>query len=87
MCINKIINYFQRYFRRTKIIAVHEYDLQQLLISINVYDDLIAGNFYCRCCNNQINMENLWGIIKLKDCYDFICDNPTCISQESIEIK
>jgi len=85
MCIKSIRNFLKMKFTRTEISAVHEYDLMELLISINVYDNLIAGKYQCMNCGNQINLENLWGIKKLENNYKFICDNPVCISEETVE--
>lgn len=58
--------------------AVHDKDLEKLLKSLNVYEDVINGNFKCLFCNNGINLENIDSIVPYDNTVQFTCDNPEC---------
>ena len=58
--------------------AVHDDDLESLLKSLNVYNDVVAGKFKCLFCQNKITIENIDAIVPYNNSIQFTCDNPEC---------
>lgn len=58
--------------------AVHDKDLEKLLRSLNVYDDVIDGKFKCLFCNNKITLDNIDSIVPYNNSVQFTCDKSEC---------
>ena len=58
--------------------AVHDDDLESLLKSLNVYNDVVTGKFKCLFCQNKITIENIDAIVPYNNSVQFTCDNPEC---------
>lgn len=61
-----------------KIKAVHDDDLSDLLISLDVYSDFDAGTCACSYCGAQMNFSNLIGIFPHDNEIGFCCDKIDC---------
>ncbi len=75
-----LLKLFNR-FKRKKIKAVFEDDLDNLLISLNIHKDVIEGKFYCLNCDNPITLENIGIILRKGGKIQLVCNNNKCISQ------
>ena len=58
--------------------AVHDDDLESLLKSLNVYNDVVTGKFKCLFCQNKITIENIDAIVPYNNSVQFTCYNPEC---------
>lgn len=58
--------------------AVYDADLEALLTSLGVIDDVKAGKLHCVFCGNTINLDNLDGIIPHNNEVVFSCNAPAC---------
>lgn len=61
--------------------AVHDNDLEKLLKSLGVYEDVVNGKYHCLFCNNVITAENIDSIVPHEQSVQFTCDNPLCHSR------
>jgi hypothetical protein len=61
-----------------KIHAVHDRDLEKLLKSLNLLEDLLAGKIECYLCKCKITMNNLGFIFPEKGEIRICCDKPDC---------
>lgn len=61
--------------------AVHDNDLNNLLKSLNVYDDVCSGKFECIFCHKKITIENIDAIVPYDNSVQFTCDDPECHSK------
>lgn len=64
-------------FRRSRIKFVYETDLEELLNSLNIREQL--GNSKCIICDDLINIENLGALQKRRGKIEFICNKPVCL--------
>lgn len=67
--------------KNNKMKAVHDNDLESLLRSLNVYEDVISGKFSCLFCNNLITLNNIDSIVPFKGSVQFTCDKQECHSK------
>ena len=51
--------------------AVHDDDLESLLKSLNVYNDVGTGKFKCLFCQNKITIENIDAIVPYNNSVQF----------------
>lgn len=69
--------------------AVYDADLEALLTSLGVIDDVKAGKFQCIFCGESIRIENIDGIIPRGNEIVFSCNAPACrlklISKENTD--
>lgn len=61
--------------------AVHDDDLESLLKSLNVYEDVCAGKFECLFCHKKVTLENIDAIVPYDNSVQFTCDDPECHSK------
>lgn len=61
-----------------KMKAVHDKDLEKLLKSLNVYDDVVNRKCTCLFCRNIITLENIDSIVPYEQTIQFTCDNTDC---------
>lgn len=59
--------------------AVHDDDLQSLLTSLGVYDDVINGKCLCQYCGQVITLDNLGALIPCEGRIVFTCNEHSCI--------
>lgn len=67
--------------KKGEIKAVHDDDLEGLLKSLDVYDDVIQGKAKCYFCGNTITMENLECVFPIERSIQFCCSRKECYSQ------
>ena len=65
----------------SKLNVVHDDDLETLLKSLKVYDDVISGKKKCLFCESVITMENIDSIVPQNKEVQFTCDNIECHSK------
>lgn len=61
--------------------AVYDNDLEKLLKSLGVYEEVVAGKYNCLFCDNTITVENIDSIVPHEQSIRFTCDNPSCHSK------
>ena len=67
--------------KKHKIHAVHEYDIEGLLKSLELWDDLISGKLNCDICGCKIDKTNFGGIFPLDNEIKFYCEKTECYHQ------
>ena len=58
--------------------AVYDADLEALLKSLGVVDEIQAGKYRCVFCDQVIHLDNIDGIIPMNNEIAFSCNAPTC---------
>lgn len=58
--------------------AVHDKDLQNLLRSLGVYNDVLDGRATCEFCKGTINIENIEAVFPFNNEVSFCCNNYSC---------
>ena len=61
--------------------AVHDDDLQSLLKSLKVYEQIEEGQYNCIFCGSIISTDNLGSIIPFKGEIQFSCNNDSCLQR------
>ena len=67
-----------RFVVDSKIKAVHDDDLSDLLISLDVYEDIVNKKHRCLFCDVKINFSNLAGIFPHNNEIGFCCNSIDC---------
>ena len=74
-----LIMRWKRRLKKEVVNAVHDDDIEQFLVSLGVFNDVLAGKYKCLICNQPIDIENI-GIITTKDNkIKFVCESPSCL--------
>lgn len=63
--------------------AVHDRDLEKLLESLNLQEDVRAGKVQCYVCKHTITMDNIGCIFPEQREIRFCCDKPECFLEAS----
>ena len=58
--------------------AVHDDDIDKLLISLQCYEDVLKGEKKCDVCGNEVNLENILAVFPKNGQICFCCDNQEC---------
>lgn len=66
--------------KRAEIKAVWDSDLEQLLASIGILDDVLAGKLSCAICGCQVDLDNLGTVFAQDTQVAVSCDNSRCVS-------
>lgn len=61
-----------------KMKVVHDNDLKKLLLSLNVYEDVINKKYKCLFCGRDITMDNIDSIMPYEQTIQFTCDEENC---------
>lgn len=69
------------HFKKSKMKAVHDEDLPQLLNSLGILEKVQKGEVNCVYCGDTINLDNLEAIFLKNKEIRFICSKPICISK------
>lgn len=80
----RIQNYFRtlfRHFAKSKIKAVYDSDLPELLNSLGVLEKVKNGKVNCVYCGDAVNLDNLEAVFLKNKEVKFICSKPICISK------
>jgi len=65
--------------KRSEIKAVWDSDLEHLLASIGILDDVVAGKLNCAICGGQVNLHNLGAVFPRDGQVAVSCDNSGCV--------
>lgn len=76
--IKNLISFFIRRFKVKRIKVVHDDDLERLLNSLDLLDDLKSGKIKCELCDEIITKENIGAFFKEKGEVKIICDQTSC---------
>jgi len=68
----------KRWIEREKLDAVHDDDLEALLTSLGILDEIKVGKHHCIVCGVQITLDNLGAIYPKGKIISFICDRVAC---------
>ena len=79
--LNRFFKRIINRFKRKKIKAVFEDDLENLLISMGIQKDVNEGKYFCPICDCPITLENLGVITRKEGKIQLVCDNNKCLSQ------
>ena len=69
----------KRWLKKEAVKAVHENDLNNLLVSLGIFEDIVAGHHTCVFCSCPINLENIGAIVPEGGGIKVICENVACI--------
>jgi hypothetical protein len=64
--------------KNNQLNVVHDSDLESLLKSLNVYNDVISSQKKCLFCETIITLENITSIIPYEGAIEFTCNNTKC---------
>ena len=67
--------------------VVHEEDLEKYLNSLGILEGVKKGEFSCRHCGTEINLENFLCMYPIGDEIVICCDNPECYQKALTEAK
>ena len=59
--------------------AVHSDDLETLLESLGVLDDVQQGRSRCSVCNDSVSIKSISGIYPEKGKVLFLCEKQSCV--------
>lgn len=60
--------------------AVHETDLSNFLLKINLLDDFQAAKTKCKFCKDVVGIQNIYSVIKDSDKYKLVCNKASCVA-------
>lgn len=66
---------------KKKLNAVHEKDLSNLLVQLNLLDKVNAGEIKCKFCSTVITLQNIHSILPESGGFNFVCDAPECVNK------
>ncbi len=79
--LKKYLSSFSDSFKKTKVKAVHDSDLLEVLKSLGVLEDIENNKATCAFCKDSVNLENLEAIFQKEGGVNLICSKPECISK------
>lgn len=65
--------------KRLELSAVWDDDIQELLGSLGVLQDVTLGNARCVVCGRQVDIDNLGAVMPTPQSADFACDDANCV--------
>ncbi len=80
----KIKNFFRKLpdrLGKTRVKAVYDSDLMNLVESLGIKSGIEAGTYSCKFCATAITFDNLQAIQKEGGELKFICSNLECFSK------
>lgn len=78
---------FRKEYKGAKIMnkgtvkAVHDSDIEKLLISLGCYEGVLDGQKECNICGRKITLENILAVFPEKEEVCFCCDDPKCYAK------
>lgn len=63
--------------------AIHDIDLEALLIKLNLFDKINSGKIHCKFTGEIITIRNLHSIFPEEGVIKLVCDSPEAIKQLS----
>ena len=74
--------------KRLELSAVWDDDIQELLDSLGVLQDVRLGNARCVVCGRKVDIDNLGAVMPTPQSADLACDDSNCVrvvtSQEAV---
>lgn len=64
--------------KANKMKVVHDNDLENLLRSLKVFDDVVNGNCNCLFCDEKVTLDNIDSIVPYDESVQFTCDRAEC---------
>jgi len=61
--------------------AVHKDDLEELLHSLKIFDEVIKGKMKCKFCKTVITPDNLHSIFPHSGNIQLVCSDLNCVKQ------
>ena len=58
--------------------VLHEKDLEEFLVNLDLYSNFENKLINCIYCNNPIGLENLCAIMIIKGQIEFVCNSDSC---------
>ena len=68
---------------KAKLNAIHDYDLEALLIKLNLLDKIKNGELKCKFTQEVITLDNLHSIFPEEGTIKLVSDNPEAIKSLS----
>ena len=81
--ISRMLENYKRLTRRKQVALVHDDDLVNLLLELEILDDLEAGRLTCTSCGTTISLDNLAGWRKKASGWLLFCDDNDCVLELS----
>lgn len=66
--------------KKTKVLAVHENDIEMMITNLNLNEDIKNGEIKCDICGEIIDLNNIGALVKIEGTIKFICDKSICLS-------
>lgn len=65
--------------KRLELSAVWDDDIQELLGSLGVLQDVTLGNARCVVCGCQVDIDNLGAVMPTPQSADLVCADANCV--------
>jgi hypothetical protein len=66
---------------KERVDAVHDVDLQNLLKSLGLADDLADGELSCEFCQTSIHLDAVGAIFPRRQTISVVCDSAGCMAR------
>ncbi len=66
---------------RITIPAIHDDDLEKLLIKFNLFEKVKRGELKCHNCDNKITWDNIYGLMMKENSPILFCDSLDCLEK------
>lgn len=67
--------------------AIHEMDLEKLLISLCMQKQFDEGFVKCKFCKVVMTKNNMYSLFKESGGISFVCDRPECITASLLYLE
>ena len=67
--------------KNNELKAVIDDDLEPLLQSLGVYEDVLAGKSQCAFCNDILTIDNIEAILPIENEIGIICNRKACMAK------
>lgn len=76
--VTKQVQLEAKLMKNNQMKMVHDKDLENLLHSLGVYENVIAGKCTCLFCGQAITLDNIDSIVPHNHAVQFTCDKEEC---------
>ena len=74
----------KRWVHKQKIRAVHDNEINGLLSSLGILDEVEKGEYRCARCGTFITIENLGAIYPEGETINFVCERLSCLGKVNL---
>lgn len=67
--------------------AVHERDLDNLLVKLSLKDHFYAGKIKCKYCKDIVTKDNIYSLIHESGAVNFVCGKSECVSEFMLHME